>query len=144
MFAIIAKILSGSLLDGIFDVAKAYLNKEISREEAAAKIVGMLGPAIVEGLKQQGAAVLAELNSESWFVRSWRAMVGFSAWFVVMWYALATPILVAWFGMPAPRVGDALLEWVYTMATIAVGGYVGGPILQNMTNSIVGYLKSRR
>ena len=132
MLALITKILSGSLLDGIFDIAKAYINKEITKEEARVKMIGLLVPAFVEGFKQQGQVILAELKSDSWFVRSWRAIVGFSAWFIILWYAWIVPILVAWLAFPPPRVGDDLLNWVFQMATIGVGGYVGGTLLKEL------------
>jgi hypothetical protein len=46
-------------------------------------------------------------------------------WWDFLFYALWVPITVAYFGWPAPRIGDQLLSWIFDLLKIAMSGYVG-------------------
>lgn len=143
MLGFVTSLLTGGLLGSITDVAKAFINKEITIEEYQSKVAGLLVPAIGELAKAQRDVIMAEATSESWIARNWRPMVAIAFGFIPFFYGLIVPILVGWFGMPSPRVGDELLKWIMDAVVICLGGYIGGRSLEKIATSIGSFFAKR-
>jgi len=59
----------------------------------------------------------------------------------VFFWAVCVPIGVDWFGLPPIRVGDMLLEWVFT-ALLGFGSvYAGGRTLEKIADRVTARLQ---
>jgi len=140
MLSLLAKkligLLTGELFDSITGIWKAYINKEITKAELQVQLFGLLVPAFTKTVESQKDVLLAEIKSEDWLVRRWRPMVVIALATIPIFYALVTPVAVAWLGMEPPRVGDALLLEVLAIVKIAIGGYIGSRGLEKIATTI--------
>ena len=57
--------------------------------------------------------------------------------FVLFWYAFFVPIAVGWLGAPPLAVGDKLLEWIMTLLTISITGYIGGRSVEKVVDKFI-------
>lgn len=138
MFGLILKLLTGPLLSTVSDIYKSYLNKQITEAECQAKIASALAPELSKIAEQQANVLVAEMQG-NWLQRSWRPIVALAFASIPFFYGIVTPVCVAWFGMPAPKVGDQLLSWIMQAVMVCLGGYIGGKSLENITDIIGRY-----
>lgn len=85
--------------------------------------------------QQQKEVLLAEIKSDSFLVRTWRPMVALSMSFVFLFYALIMPVMVAWGNFSPVKVGDLLLEWVFHIITLCLGGYIVGRTVEKVVSA---------
>ena len=124
--SIIAQAALGPVLDVFRDLGGKWINKQISDQQFKTEVQKALLLALTNLWSEQGKVIIAEINSESPLTRLWRPAVAVSFAFVLFWYAFFVPIAVGWLGAPPLAVGDKLLEWIMTLLTISITGYIGG------------------
>lgn len=133
----LAKILVGPIVEQVAGVAKTWIGKEVSEDEKIAQIT----EAVTKGfdtLPREAANVLvAEAKGESWLQRNWRPLTGASLGFTVFFWAVLVPISVDWIGLPPIRIGDLLLEWVFTGLLTFGTVYGGGRTIEKITKTVV-------
>ena len=141
MISKLVSILVGPLTKEIGDVAKTWINKEVSEDEMLADVNRAVSTAVA-GMDESAAKVLvAEAQGESWLQRNWRPLTGASLGFTMFFWAVLVPLAVGWVGLPPLSVGDTLLSWVYT-ALISFGTvYAGGRSLEKISKNVMDGIK---
>lgn len=143
--AIVASIVSGAagkvigeVLDRGVDLYKAYLNKEISKQqyEAAKEQARLEAQAEIEESWAEASTKIyvaaqetlrASFQAPGWLTRNAWAFVVVSQTLVLLWYQIGLPFYVYFVDIPLigagafPRTGDDLLMWAYAI----VGGALG-------------------
>lgn len=136
MIATIIGAVVNSALGKIADAFTRYQDRKISeaefkaevdkaKAEAESEIETAWAKASAEIYASAQQTVQASFTAPGWFTRNaWSACV-WSLLVVLLWYALAVPILAGW-GIMFGAVGDRLLEWCVGI----LGGLLGiGTIL---------------
>ena len=131
---IIAQAALGPVLDVFRDLGGKWINKQISDQQFKTEVQKTLLLALTNLWSEQGKVIIAEINSESPLTRIWRPAVAVSFAFVLFWYAFFVPIAVGWLGAPPLAVGDKLLEWIMTLLTISITGYIGGRSVEKVVD----------
>lgn len=135
--SIIAEAALGPVLDVFRDLGGKWINKQISDQQFKSEVQKALLLALTNLWSQQGKIIIAEINSESPLTRIWRPAVAVSFAFVLFWYAFFVPIAVGWLGAPPLAVGDKLLEWIMTLLTISITGYIGGRSVEKVVDKFI-------
>lgn len=135
--SIIAEAALGPVLDVFRDLGGKWINKQISDQQFRTEVQKALLLALTNLWSQQGKVIVAEINSESSLTRAWRPAVAVSFAFVLFWYAFFVPIAVGWLGAPPLAVGDKLLEWIMTLLTISITGYIGGRSVEKVVDKFI-------
>ncbi len=135
--SIIAEAALGPVLDVFRDLGGKWINKQISDQQFKSEVQKALLLALTNLWSQQGKIIIAEINSESPLTRIWRPAVAVSFAFVLFWYAFFVPIAVGWLGAPPLAVGDKLLEWIMTLLTISITGYIGGRSVEKVVDRFI-------
>ncbi len=135
--SIIAEAALGPVLDVFRDLGGKWINKQISDQQFRTEVQKALLLALTNLWSQQGKVITAEINSESPLTRVWRPAVAVSFAFVLFWYAFFVPIAVGWLGAPPLAVGDKLLEWIMTLLTISITGYIGGRSVEKVVDKFI-------
>ena len=131
---VIADAALGPVLDVFRDLGGKWINKQISDEQFRTEVQKALLLALTKLWSEQGRVITAEITSESPLTRLWRPAVAVSFAFVLVWYAFFVPIAVGWLGAPPLAVGDKLLEWLMTLLTISITGYIGGRSVEKIVD----------
>lgn len=135
----LAKLFIGEALGPITDLAKAWINKEITEEEFRVRLNTVIVQAFTNLWATQAQVIMAEINSESWLVRHWRPIVALTSFFSVWYVIVAIPHLVYWGVMErSPSFGDVGLGWLNTLAITCVGGYIGGRSVEKVAAILKG------
>ncbi len=133
----IAEAALGPVLDVFRDLGSKWINKQISDQQFKTEVQKALLLALTNLWSEQGKVIIAEINSESPLTRIWRPAVAVSFAFVLFWYAFFVPIAVGWLGAPPLAVGDKLLEWIMTLLTISITGYIGGRSIEKVVDKFI-------
>jgi len=141
MIAALARLLTGPVVDRVADVWKAHLDKQVSEQELRAEVAKAVVAAIAGVPDAQARVLIAEAQGESRLQRTWRPLTGAALGFTVFFWAVLVPVGVDWLGLPPIRVGDQLLEWVFT-ALLGFGSvYAGGRTLEKIADRITARLQ---
>jgi hypothetical protein len=135
--SIIAQAALGPVLDVFRDLGGKWINKQISDQQFKTEVQKALLLALTNLWSEQGRVIVAEINSENPLTRMWRPAVAISFAFVLFWYAFFVPIAVGWMGAPPLAVGDKLLEWIMTLLTISITGYIGGRSVEKIVDKFI-------
>lgn len=135
MFGSIISLLGGPIIQAIFgnvvDIAKAYINKEVSEEEARSKMVLALtaGAAQVEvshseTLAKTYSSFMDTMKGSVLMQSIWGSVV-ITQLFVLLWHQLGIPAVVYFGYGPYPSSGSTV-EWAYAL----IGALMGlGPMI---------------
>lgn len=135
MFGSIISMLGGPIIQAIFtpivDIAKAYINKEVSEEEARSKMVMALtsGAAQVEvshseTLAKTYASFMDTMKGSVLMQSIWGCVI-ITQLFVLLWHQLGIPAVVYFGWGPYPSSGSTV-EWAYAL----IGALMGlGPMI---------------
>ena len=141
MIAALARLLTGPVVDRVADVWKAHLDKQVSEQELRAEVAKAVVAAIAGVPDAQARVLIAEAQGESRLQRAWRPLTGAALGFTVFFWAVLVPVGVDWLGLPQIRVGDQLLEWVFT-ALLGFGSvYAGGRTLEKIADRVTARLQ---
>lgn len=135
MFGSIISMLGGPIISAIFgpivDIAKSYINKEISESEAQARMVQALTGAAAqvevshsETLSKTYASFTDAMKGSVLIQSLWGTVV-ITQLFVLLWHQLGIPALVYFGHGPYPSSGSTV-EWAYAL----IGALMGlGPMI---------------
>lgn len=141
MIAALARLLTGPIVDRVADVWTALLEKQVSEQEIRARVAEAVVAAIAGLPDAQARVLVAEAAGESWIQRAWRPLTGAALGFTMVFWAVLVPVAVDWFGLPPIRVGETLLEWVFT-ALLGFGSvYAGGRTLEKIADRVTARLQ---
>lgn len=124
-----------SALKGVFDFADdLHLSKEEKLEfhNKIANVTLELEKLNTEVTKYQSNIIVAEAQSGSWLVRSWRPMLMCVFGGIIIYDLIAVPL----FGLPV--VGDTKVvpPEIWSILKIGIGGYIGGRSLEKIADKI--------
>ena len=119
--AILAKVLGGTLLEKVSDLATAWINKEISEEEFHAKLAQSFTEASADVEKQAFDAFKSSFKEFNATLRStaivqycYAATVVVTLW-THFWFVWIQPVGVAYGVLPVASTGDLILQWNYLL-----------------------------
>lgn len=131
----------GTILDKVEGAFKAYINKEITREQLAAEIQKAMLETFAEVEKAHadalaktyqsfmGAVVKSRLMQVVW------ASVTLSQLLVLLWHQVGIPAYVHFTGLDYPSSGSTV-EWAYALVGAAIG--LGPLVLRTGPGASVG------
>ena len=136
MFATLAKLIVGPVVSAALDAFKAAQQRKMSEAEARAeaeKAAAKAAEAVLRAeIEARRDVLVAELKGESAIQRYWRPVVALTAFFSYWFVIIAYPFLLAWGLLPAVRFGEAGLQNMFWLTTVAVGGYIGGRTVEKL------------
>ncbi len=133
---ILAHLVGGPIIDAVTDVWKTKMTREMTEAEVAAEVARAVVGAINSVPEAQAKVLTAEAQGRGWLQRSWRPLTGACLGFTVVFWAIVVPVCVDWLGFPPIRIGDLLLEWVFT-ALLGFGSvYAGGRTLEKIADRV--------
>lgn len=132
MLGVILKLVSGPLVKALLDLYKGYNQRQVTEAQLRRDLEKTILGTFEEVSKSQADVIMAEARGENWLQRNWRPVTAVAFAFIVFFYGLLMPVLVAWFDIPPVRVGDLLLEWIKDIVIICLGGYIGGRTLEKI------------
>ena len=141
MLSFLLSVFSGPLVGAVTGVINKYITAGVDREKLHAEVEQAILGTLKDISSSQADVIKQELQSESWLPRNVRAVVMLGSFLVLVFFAIFVPCTVAYFGWPAPRVGNELLGWINNLTVISVGGYVGGRTLEKIATIFVGRWK---
>jgi len=119
--------LAGPLTDKIADVAKAYINKEISQAEFDAQVktailacFSSVEATWAEASTKQFEAFQETLRGTPMIQRAYVAVI-VSQLFVLVWYQFFASAFLLLAGRPWPSPGTTI-DWAYLLLSVAIGG----------------------
>ena len=131
MIAAIVKILTGGLVDKVFDLGKAYMAKQISEAEfrsrveiAAQETAAEIEQSWAKAATDTAKATQATLAKSPLLQRAW-ASVLFLQVVVLVWYQIGAPAFTVITGQAWPSPGISL-EWAYLLVATMLGA---GPLV---------------
>lgn len=124
--------LTGPLTSSIVEIVKGYNGRKVNEKEIEAAVSKAILEASASLAKEQAGVITKELDGRDLISRIWRPLVVLSCSGVLLAYALVFPVMVAWFGFAPVKVGDTLLNWIFTLVSMGLGGYVGGNIIDSV------------
>lgn len=137
MFAALAKIIAGPLVGKIVDLVTAYQGRKLSEAALRAEVEKAVMSSLAEISKSQASVIEAEIRGEDWLQRNWRPVVAVCFAFIIAFYGLIMPVMVAWMGFAPVRIGDILLLEIIKLVGICLGGYIGVRSLEKIVTTIV-------
>lgn len=131
MIASLLKLLTGGLVDRVFDLGQAYLRKEISEAEfrsrveiAASETAAKIEQGWAQAASETAKATHGSLASSPILQRAWAAVL-FLQVTVLCWYQIGAPAYQVMTGTPWPDPGVSL-EWAYLLVGAMIGA---GPLV---------------
>lgn len=136
MLSILLKLLSGPIVGAVMGVVNKHYDVKMNKDNIQADVEKAVLGVITDVATTQADVIKTEIQSEDKITRIWRPLVALSFAFVILFYALFVPVTVGYFGWPAPKIGDKLLEWVVQLCTLCLGGYVAGRSLEKIAELV--------
>lgn len=133
LLSTLVSALASPLTSSIVEIVKDFNGKKVSVREIEAAVAKEVSAAISQVSRSQADVIMAELNGRDRISRIWRPVVALSCVGTLLFYGIVSPIMVAWFGFPPVKVGDQLLNWIFTLASTGMAGYLGSVALENMS-----------
>lgn len=131
MIASLLKLLTGGLVDRVFDLGQAYLRKEISEAEfrsrveiAASETAAKIEQGWAQAASETAKATHGSLASSPILQRAWAAVL-FLQVTVLVFYQIGAPAYLLITGTPWPDPGVSL-EWAYLLVGAMIGA---GPLV---------------
>lgn len=87
-----------------------------------------------EAVKAASSVTIAEVQGESWLQRNWRPML-------MIWFSIL--IGAYWFGFVPSNMPVSVIDQLFTLVQIGVGGYVVGRSAEKVTSQLAPALKNR-
>lgn len=134
--SILLSLLSGPLLAAVMGVIGKYQDQQINKDKLEAELKAAILGTINHVADNQADIIKAEISSEDRLVRIWRPIAALSLVGVLLFYAVVTPVAVAWFGAPPVKVGDVLLGWIFTLAGSCLGATMAASSLEKIVTTI--------
>lgn len=136
----IASVLVGAitspLTSSIVEIVKGYNGRKVNEKEIEANVKQAVLMAVSNVAKEQANIISQELHGRELFSRIWRPLVVSACTVVLLAYAIVFPVMVAWFGFAPVKVGDTLLNWVFTLVSMGLGGYLGSSAIENISKGL--------
>lgn len=137
MFAFLGKLLVGPIVARVFDIFKLWQQGKMTELELRTEVEKAVLDTVSDVSRTQADVIMAEMRGENWLQRNWRPIVALCFAFIVLFYGIITPVMVAWYGWAPVRVGDQLLGWIMNAVMVCLGGYIGGRSLEKIIKTIV-------
>ena len=125
-----------SILSSIAPSIFKIIDDAVADKDLAARLKHDLSKQMLdqkgEIVKASSNVIMAEAKGESWLQRSWRPLM-------MVWFA----ILIGgyWFGFVPNNMPVEIVEDLFTLVQIGIGGYVGGRTVEKVADKVAPLLK---
>lgn len=127
--------LAGALISAIGPKILDVVDKAVGDKDAATKIKAELSTALINNntalVQAASSVVIAEATGESWLQRNWRPLM-------MIWFAFL--IGAYWFGFVPANMPTSVVEQLFTLVQLGIGGYVVGRSGEKIATTIAPYL----
>lgn len=137
MIQVLLKLFASPIVDAVVRVFDKYQTTQVNKEKLRSEVNRAVLDSIKSTSDKQRSIIEREIGAEDKVTRVWRPVTALAFSFVILWYSFLGPITVNWFGFPPLQPGDTVLEWIYTLTTIMIGGYMGGRTIEKVVTSII-------
>lgn len=121
----------GSILLSLMPTIISLIGKVIpdaqAQKTAAAELMKMVVEGELRGVEAQANVIMSELNSQNWLASCWRP---------IMMLTFLVLIVSAWFGFIPPNMNPAMIDHVFTLLEIGMGGYVVSRSVEKIVSTI--------
>lgn len=131
MIAALLQLLTGGLVDKVFDLGQAYFKQQISEAEfrsrveiAAQDAAAKIGQGWAQAAAETARAAQGTLAASPVLQRAWGSVL-FLQVAVLVWYQIGGPAYQVITGTPWPDPGVSL-EWAYMLVAAMIGA---GPLV---------------
>ena len=116
-----------NLIDEIHTSEEEKMRLQAEMLKLQTEITGKVMEYEKQLLDAQSKIVLAEAGGESWLQRNWRPMM-------MIWFAILLGMF--WFGITPPNINQPIIDHLFTLLEIGIGGYIMGRSLEKVAPSI--------
>lgn len=131
--------LIGSILQGIVPNLFGVIDKAVADKDLAVNLKHQIQMELMnsesEFVEATSSIIRAEATGESWLQRNWRP--GLMVWFSVL-------IGAYWFGYTPENLSVDVVEKLFTLVQIGVGGYVVGRSGEKIAKTVTPILKGNQ
>jgi Holin of 3TMs, for gene-transfer release len=124
------------LVAPVSELARSIVNAiapdktQVEKDTASYKIAQLIADS--DAFKARAGIVAAEAQSGSWLTRSWRPITMLTFLWLIVSY---------WYGWHAANLSDALVDQLFQIIKIGLGGYVVGRSAEKVAPVIAAVLK---
>ena len=131
----VASALIAAIAPAVLDI----VDKSIEDKDAAFKLKAAIGTELLRSNSEISRAaadvVMAEARGESWLQRSWRPLL-------MVWFAIL--IGSYWFGIVPANLPVPIVQDLFTLVQIGIGGYVVGRSGEKIAHAVAPYLGTQK
>ena len=136
----LAGLLTGPLVKTVLGVLEQARRAKMNEAAIEAKLRNAIATELTRlaatELQARREVLSAEMHGESWLQRNWRPIVALTAFFSYWFVIVAYPFFHAWGWLPSVRFGEEGMRNMFWLATIAVGGYIGGRAIEKVFRNL--------
>lgn len=118
-----------SLLPTIISLISKVIPDTQAQKTAAAELMKMMVEGDLRGMEAQANVIMSEMNSQNWLASCWRP---------IMMLTFLVLIVSAWFGFIPPNMPKEMIDHVFTLLEIGMGGYVVGRSVEKIAATVTG------
>lgn len=124
-----------TLIDEIHTSEEEKMKLQAEMFKLQTEITGKVMDYEKQLLEVQAKIVLAEAGGESWLQRNWRPMM-------MIWFAILLGMF--WFGVTPPNINQPIIDHLFTLLEIGIGGYIVGRSLEKVAPSIADVIGNKK
>lgn len=106
-----------SLIPTILGLVQRIIPDKQSQKDASAELLRMIVEGDLRDVEARANVVMSELNSQNFLAASWRP---------IMMFVFMGLVVGAWFGFVPPNMPPEMIDHVFSLLEIGMGGYVVG------------------
>lgn len=106
-----------SLIPTILGLVQRIIPDKQSQKDASAELLRMIVEGDLRDVEARANVVMSELNSQNFLAASWRP---------IMMFIFMGLVVGAWFGFVPPKMPPEMIDRVFSLLEIGMGGYVVG------------------
>lgn len=116
-----------SLMPTLINLIGKVIPDADKQKDAAAELMRMIVEGDLRDVEARANVVMSELNSQNWLASVWRP---------IMMLTFLLLIVCAWFGLVPPNMNPAMLDHIFTLLEIGMGGYVVGRSAEKIATTV--------
>lgn len=116
-----------SLIPTVLELFNKLIPDVAKQKEAAAELMRMLVEGDFRSVESRANVIMAEVSSRNWLASLWRP---------IMMLVFLVLIVCAWFGYIPANMPDAMVDRIFNLLEIGMGGYVVGRSAEKITSTV--------
>jgi hypothetical protein len=116
-----------SLIPTVLQLFNKLVPDAGKQKEAAAELMRMLVEGDFKQVEARANVVMAEVSSRNWLASLWRP---------IMMLTFLVLVIAAWFGFVPSNMPEAMIDRIFNLLEIGMGGYVVGRSAEKITSTV--------